>query len=186
MGILVSNLIALGSMPLWKRHLLTQADPTTGIPPPEARLAPAKLGCFLTPIGLFIFAFTSYPNVPWIGAVIGSALFGMGCYYLFFSIFIYTTINWRPVAASAMGANSTVRCIMAAAFPLFAIQMIHRLSSPGAAAFLAGLNCLLVCIMLFIRGLSMMLTLISYTQVPVPFILTRYGPRIRARSRYTS
>jgi hypothetical protein len=143
-------LIALAGMPLFNRQLQKQGNP----PPPEARLAPAKLGCFLTPIGLFIFAFTSYPAVPWIGAVIGAALFGMGSYYLFFSIFMYTTINWRPVAASAMGANSTVRCVMATVFPLFATQMIHKLSSPGAAALLAGLNCLLVSDLLS-RSLSM-------------------------------
>lgn len=144
LGITVANLIALCTMPFFNNRLLAQANPKTGMPIPEARLDCAKLGCILSPIGLFIFAFTSYRNVPWIAPVIGSAIFGMGCYYLFFSIFMYTTANWRPVAASAMGANSTVRCIMAAAFPLFTVQMVHRLSNAGAVGLLAGLNCLMV------------------------------------------
>jgi hypothetical protein len=143
-GIFSSNFLAVVTMPWWKKRLAAQADPKTGIITPEARLGPAKLGCFLTPTGLFIFAFTAYKEVHWIGPVIGSTIFGMGTFYLFFSIFIYTTTNWRPVAASALGANSLVRCTMAAVFPLFADQMVNRLTPTGAVALLAGLNCLMV------------------------------------------
>lgn len=46
--------------------------------PPEARLPAAILGAFLIPIGLFIFAFTSYPHVHWIFSVLSGIPFGAG------------------------------------------------------------------------------------------------------------
>jgi hypothetical protein len=158
LGLLVGNAIALSTMPLWKARLLSQADPTTRAPPLEARLEPSFVGAFLSPAGLFIFAFTSYPHVHWITPIIGSAIFGMGCIYIFFGIFSYAGANWRPVAASTLGANATLRCIFAAAFPLFAVPMAHRLTTVGAAALLAGLNCLMVSCLLLLAA-----TILLYT-----------------------
>ncbi|PWN91107.1 MFS general substrate transporter [Acaromyces ingoldii] len=165
LGLLVANAIGFCSMFFWRNRFLAAADPKTGMPPPEARLQPAMAGALLAPVGLFIFAFTAYENVHWIGPIIGSTIYGIGVLYVFFSVFSYTVANWRPVAASAMGANSMLRCCFAAGFPLFAVQMAHRLSNTGAVALLAGLNCLMV---------------------PVPFVLYKYGPKIRAKSRFTS
>ena len=45
---------------------------------PEYRLPPAIVGAVLVPIGLFIFAWTTYATVHWIVPIIGSAIFGMG------------------------------------------------------------------------------------------------------------
>lgn len=98
---------------------------------------------------------------------------------------MYTTANWRPVAASAMGANSTIRCIMAAAFPLFAVQMVHCLSSADAIGLLAGLNCLMVSAIIYLLHVRNLIQPSMSRQIPVPFVLTRYGTQIRAKSRYT-
>lgn len=38
----------------------------------------AIVGAPLVTIGLFIFAWTVYPNVHWISAIIGSGIFGAG------------------------------------------------------------------------------------------------------------
>lgn len=133
-------------------------------PAPETRLAPAKLGAFLCPISLFIFAFTSYRNVHWIGPIIGSIPFGTGFLLIYCSVFTFITDNWKQYAASGMGAHSFLRSIFAGAFPLFAVQMANRLSTTGAAALLGGLNVLVV---------------------PLPFVFARYGPRLRAKSKYS-
>lgn len=101
-------------------------------------------GCFLAPIGLLIFAFTSYPHVHWIASVIGSCIFGVGLILNFTAIFNYTATYWRPVAASALAANALIRCAFAAAFPLFGVQMADRLGTAGAAGLLAGLNVIMV------------------------------------------
>ena len=58
----------------------------------------------------------------------------------FFAIFTYLVTAYRPIAASAMSANTFVRTAAASAFPLFAGQMYDRLGTVGATALLAGLT----------------------------------------------
>ena len=89
---------------------------------------------------MFIVAFTTYKQVHWIAPIIGSAPFGAGIYYIFSGVFTYLVTAYRPIAASAMAANSAMRGSWAAAFPLFAGAMYHRLGTVGATALLAGLT----------------------------------------------
>jgi MFS family permease len=49
-----------------------------GASEPEYRLPPAIVGAVLVPVGLFLFAWTTYATVHWIVPIIGSAIFGMG------------------------------------------------------------------------------------------------------------
>lgn len=54
-----------------------------GVPVPEARLYYATVGGILSTIGMFIFAFTSYKHVHWMGPEIGLVLLIMGIYFVF-------------------------------------------------------------------------------------------------------
>jgi hypothetical protein len=90
--------------------------------------------------GLFWLAFTTYPSIPWIVPVIASLPFGAGIYFVFASTFTYLVTVYRPIAASAMAANSAMRSTFAAVFPLFAGAMYSRLGTVGATALLAGLT----------------------------------------------
>ncbi|KAL3421615.1 drug/proton antiporter YHK8-like protein 1 [Phlyctema vagabunda] len=45
---------------------------------PEYRLPPAIVGSALVPVGLFLFAWTTYSSVHWVVPIIGSGIFGMG------------------------------------------------------------------------------------------------------------
>jgi hypothetical protein len=92
------------------------------------------------PPGLFWLAFTTYPHVHWIAPIIASIPFGAGVYFVFTSVFTYLVTAYRPIAASAMASNSAMRSTFAAAFPLFAGAMYHRLGTVGATALLAGLT----------------------------------------------
>lgn len=144
LGLGAGNIIALLATFFWKARLI-KLSISRGTPPtPEDRLEPAMAGCLLAPIGLFIFAFTSYPHIHWIASIIGSCIFGIGLVFNFLAIFNYTATYWRPVAASALAANALIRCSFAAAFPLFGVQMADRLGSAGAAGLLAGLNMIMV------------------------------------------
>lgn len=91
--------------------------------PIEDRLILAQIGGVLVPLGLWILAFTTYPNVHWIAPVIASMPFGMGLYMVFVSVFTYLVVAYRPIAASAMSANSATRYGFAAAFPLYVISL---------------------------------------------------------------
>jgi predicted phage tail protein len=64
---------------------------------------------------------------------------GTGLYLVFNSVFTYLVVAYRPIAASAMAANSAVRSFFAAGFPLFAGAMYAKLGTVGATALLAGL-----------------------------------------------
>jgi hypothetical protein len=60
-----------------------------GKAPPEARLLMGMAGAIVTPIGLFIFTFTTYKSVPWIIPILGTIFFGMGIVWVFTSVFTY-------------------------------------------------------------------------------------------------
>lgn len=99
-------------------------------------------GAVLIPISLFWLAFTTYPRVHWAVPIVASIPFGTGTLFCFSCIFAYLVTAYRPIAASAMSANTFVRTSSAAAFPLFAEQMYHRLGTVGATALLAALTTL--------------------------------------------
>ncbi|GAC94156.1 multidrug transporter [Pseudozyma hubeiensis SY62] len=165
LGIGIGMILAVLSMPFWARHYTRLvAEKGNGVAEPEFRLPVAMVGAVLLPIGMFWFAFTTYPSIHWIVPILATVVFGYAISCIFTSVFTYTTHAYRPVAASAMAANSFCRSSFAAAFPLFAKAMYDRMTTPGATALLAALNVLMV---------------------PVPFVFYKYGKRIRAKSQFT-
>ena len=99
-----------------------------------------QAGAVLVPLSLYWLAFTTYPHVHWIVPIIASIPFGTGISLCYTSTWTYLVTAYRPIAASSMAANTFVRTTFAAAFPLFAGQMYHRLGTVGATALLAGLT----------------------------------------------
>lgn len=130
-----------------------------GKPPPETRLYIGMVGAILFPVGapssfpplrdshsrlgLFWIAFTTYKSVHWSVPMVGSVVFGVGCIYIFTTVFTFLVTAYRPYAASAMAGNSFLRSAFAAVFPLFAGPMYTRLGTVGATALLAGLATLM-------------------------------------------
>lgn len=135
-----------------------------GIAKPEFRFLPLMYGVFVVPIGLFILAWTCYPNVHWIGPIIGSAIFGGGVTLVFNGIFAYTVDAYRLYTASAMATNSFTRSLLSGVFPLFALQMYEGLGVHWATTLLACF--------------ALVLT-------PIPFLFYKYGELLRSRSKYT-
>ncbi|KIL61653.1 hypothetical protein M378DRAFT_166604 [Amanita muscaria Koide BX008] len=165
LGIGIGMVIAALSQPFWNRRFLRLKELHGKIPPPEVHLDPGKIGGILVAISLFMLAFTSYPNVHWIAPIIASTPFGSGMFLVFTSVFTYLVTAYRPIAASAMAANSALRSIFAAAFPLFAHSMYVKLGAVGATALLAGLATLMM---------------------PLPFIFSKMGARIREHSKFAA
>lgn len=127
-------------------------------PPPEVRLPPSMIGSMCIPIGLFIFAWTNYPSIYWIVSIIFAAPFGFGMVLVFLSVMNYLINVYTIFAASVMAANSVLRSLFGAIFPLFTTSMYRNLGIHWASsnpAFLA-----LVC-------------------VPFPFLCYKYGRTIR-------
>lgn len=95
------------------------ADKNSGNAPPEARLPPSMVGSVCLPIGLFWFAWTNYPNIHWIVSIIGTVPFGFGMVLVFLSIMNYLIDAYTIYAASVLAANSVLRSLFGAVFPLF-------------------------------------------------------------------
>ncbi|KAI0544899.1 MFS transporter [Xylaria curta] len=132
---------------------------------PEARLATAMVGSFVLPIGLFLFAWTTYPWVHWILPVIGATLFSCGLIMVFISLLSYLVDTYVVYAASVLAANTLLRSLFGTAFPLFTTQIYKRLGNQWASSIPAFL--VLGCL-------------------PFPFLFYKYGPQIRAKCKYAS
>ncbi|KAI2469668.1 MFS general substrate transporter [Annulohypoxylon bovei var. microspora] len=165
LGILVGMLFAIAyTIPDNKRYIRVQ-ESHGGFAPPEARLIPTLVGSIFLPIGLFWFAWTNSPSIHWMASISAGVPFGFGMVLVFLSIMNYLIDSYTIFAASVLAANSVMRSLFGAAFPLFTSYMyadlgIHWASS--VPAFLA-----LAC-------------------VPFPFLFYKYGPAIRKSCKYAA
>ncbi|KAI5289841.1 hypothetical protein KEM54_003093 [Ascosphaera aggregata] len=129
---------------------------------PEARLYGAMMGGSMLPIGLFIYSFTQYPFVHWIGPVIALAPIAIGIFFIFESCYSYTSDCYGENSSSAIAGQGFFRNTLGAVTPLFASQFFHNVHSQYAGLILA-----------------VVATILSF----IPFILFKYGPELRARSK---
>ncbi|CAK7271059.1 hypothetical protein SEPCBS57363_004421 [Sporothrix epigloea] len=169
-GLLVGLTISACFAPLWENirsRLIAKRQRDRGldapVSEPEDRLPPAMVGAFLVPAGIFMFGWTSGPNIHWIVPIIGSAIFAMGTLFAFTGIFTYFVETYTMYAASVLAANAFIRCSFAAAFPLFGVQMYHKLGDQWASSLLAFL---------------------TVAMLPFPFLFYKYGKQIRSRSKF--
>lgn len=132
---------------------------------PEARLQMGKIAAVLLPISLFWFAWTSPPqyHIHWIVPVLATTLFGYSFYTLILMTYMYVEDSYMHFSASALAGVGLVRNLAGAGFPLFGTQMFENEGYNWAGSILAFLAILLV---------------------PIPFILEKYGTRLRAKSPY--
>lgn len=135
-----------------------------GAVPPEYRLYGAMVGCALNPISLFWFGWTADVGVHWSSPVVAAVPFAIGNIMVYSSGALYIMNSYGSLhGASALSANSLLRYAFGGAFPLFTVQMFSNLGIGWA---------------------SSLLGFVSVALVPVPWVLYKYGKRIRAHSQY--
>lgn len=147
------------------KRYVRAAKKAGGRAPPEQRLHAAMVSCAALPIGLFWFAWTNSPSVHWSVSVIATAPFGFGMVLVFLSIMNYLIDAYVIYAASVLAANSVLRSLFGAAFPLFTTYMFENLGIHWASTIPAFLA--LAC-------------------VPFPFLFFKFGPQIRKRCKYAA
>lgn len=161
--------IALGVLssaacvPFVNKHYIKLSNKHNGSPPAEVRLVPMMVSCWFIPIGLFIFAWSSYPHLSWVGPAIGGFPVGFGFIFLYNSANNYLVDSYQHQAASALAAKTFLRSFWGAAVVLFTTQMYHRLGYQWASSLLA---------------------FISLACCAIPYVFYFYGARIRKRSKY--
>ncbi|KAA8567583.1 hypothetical protein EYC84_008058 [Monilinia fructicola] len=151
---------------LWdnKRYNATAARHNNAAPP-EARLPTAIIGSICLPVGLFWFAWTNSPSVHWIVSIIATAPFGFGMVLVFLSIMNYLIDSYVLYAASVLAANSVLRSLFGAAFPLFTTYMYKSLGIHWASSIPAFLA--LAC-------------------VPFPYLFYKYGEPVRMKCKFAA
>lgn len=165
LGIMVGMFFAIAyTIPVNHRfvHIMQKHN---GFAPPEARLPPSLIGSIALPIGLFWFAWTNSPSVHWMASVAAGVPFGFGMVLVFLSIMNYLIDSYTIFAASVLAANSVLRSLFGAAFPLFTTQMYDALGIHWASSVPAFLA--LAC-------------------VPFPFLFYKYGASIREKCKYAA
>ncbi|KAL4886129.1 major facilitator superfamily domain-containing protein [Aspergillus karnatakaensis] len=142
--------------PFVNKHYLSLYPKYNGKPPAEARLIPMMFSCWLIPVGLFIFAWTSYPQLHWFGPAIGGWPVGFGFIFLYNSANNYLVDTYQHQAASALAAKTFIRSIWGASTVLFTEQMYDRLNDQWASTLLAfiALACCAIPYVFYFKGAS--------------------------------
>ncbi|KAG1825124.1 MFS polyamine transporter [Suillus variegatus] len=135
-----------------------------GVAKPEFRLPAMVPGSLLLPIGCLIVGWTSEAHTFWIAPDIGIALVGAGIILNFQCIQTYIVDCFTLHAASALAAISCLRSLAGFGFPLFAPAMYKALG--------------------FGKGDTILAVVAIVVGCPAPWILWRYGERIRNSSRH--
>lgn len=140
LGVMVGMLFAVAYSVYANKRYVKISNENDGFAPPEARLPLCMVGSVAVPIGLFWFAWTNYPSIHWIVSIMAGAPFGFGMVLIFLGIMNYLIDSYTIFAASVLAANSVLRSLFGAAFPLFTSQMYANLGIHWASsipAFLA-------------------------------------------------
>ncbi|PNP60649.1 hypothetical protein FNYG_14625 [Fusarium nygamai] len=164
-GIAVGMLFAVTGTILDNKRYARAAEAAGGHALPEARLPPSLMGSILIPVGLFWFAWTNGKDVHWIVSIIGSAFFACGLVSVFLSLLNYLVDSYVIFAASVLAANSILRSLFGAAFPLFTTYMYKNLGAHWASSIPAFL---------------------AVACVPFPFLFYKYGETIRMKCEYAA
>ncbi|KAL3231750.1 GTPase-activating protein GYP2 [Nakaseomyces bracarensis] len=134
---------------------------------PEAFLILAMCVGWCLPLALFLFGWTA--RVHWILPIIAEVFFVIAVFNLFQATFSYLAMCYPKYVASVFAGNSFARGSFAAAFPLFGQAMYNNL---GSERYPVGWGSSLVGFLTI--GLWL-----------IPFALYKYGPNLRAKSRFT-
>ncbi|KAI0841200.1 MFS general substrate transporter [Hypoxylon sp. FL0890] len=159
-------LIAISGYIVWFRLkaepvMRKEAPPLYGFP--ESRLMPAVTTTLLAPAGLFIFAWTSRPDIHWIVPIIGLMVLFISVVIAFQCMNFYIARCYPKYSASLFAANTFVRSTFAAGSILFSKPMYEALGVGGGVSLLGGL--------MFICAGGMV-------------FLYLYGDRLRLKSRF--
>jgi multidrug resistance protein len=131
---------------------------------PEKRLPLAMVGGPCLTAGLFLFGWSAAYRVHWMAPTIGEGLFGFANMLILMSCMMYLMDTYGPLyGASAMASNAILRYVLGGTFPLFAVPMFRNLGPQWACTLLGCLS---------ILGAA------------IPFILQKFGPRLRKNSGY--
>ena len=108
----------------------------------EASLRPALVACFLPPIGLFLFGWTSDGNIHWIVSLLGITIYATGTFIILQCMSVYLPRIYPEYSASLFAANDLCRSLLAAAAIHLGVPLYGRLGIGPGVSVLGGMSVL--------------------------------------------
>lgn len=165
LGVALGMIIAIACGPILNKWYIAAGAKYGGVAPPEARLVGCMIGGIAIPVGMFWFAWTTFPDIHYMAPIAAGVPFGFGLNLIFLGITNYLIDGYTIFAASVLAANTLLRSLFGAAFPLFTRVMYENLGTQWASSVPAFL---------------------ALIMMPAPFILYKYGSVIRSKCVYAA
>ena len=108
-------------------------------------------------------------SIHWIIPTLGLSLATIGIFFIYLAVFLYLADTYAAYASSAIAAQSFCRNLLGGAFPLFTKRLFDVMRTPGSSRF---------------GGAGSFLGAVGVVLTVVPWVLHRWGPGIRRRSRW--
>ncbi|KAL4948708.1 major facilitator superfamily domain-containing protein [Aspergillus filifer] len=162
-GLIIGEVLGAGFVLSFYNSYTRKLAANNGIPVPEWRLPPCIAGGVAFTLGLFWFGWTGFTaSIHWMAPTAAGVLVGFGLTSIFMQGFNYILDTYLNFAASAFAANTMMRCLVGACFPLFTRQMFHNMG---------------------IQWAGTLLGCIAAAMVPIPVLFLIFGPKLRRMSR---
>ncbi|TGJ85088.1 hypothetical protein E0Z10_g3701 [Xylaria hypoxylon] len=137
-----------------------------GVGRPEYRVPMMIPGALFMPVGLIVYGWTAEYKTHWIFPNIGAFIFSTATIISFQCLQTFLVDTYTRYAASAVSAGTVFRSLAGFGFPLFAPSLYDRLGYGWGNTLLALLGVVL--------------------GFPGPFLLWKYGERLRKRSPFAA
>lgn len=166
-SLVIGEIIGVGFC-IWQNHIYSRSKAknksTPGVPIPEARLTLSIPGSFIFLAGgLFIYAWTSYPDIHWIAPTMGLGIVGIGIMIVVQAAAIYIMDAYQIWSGSAVAALASFENLCSAFLPLSAQSMYTNLG---------------------FRWASSLLAFVALALSFAPLVLYMKGEKIRKRSKW--
>lgn len=163
LGLGIGSLVGQYTLDLFMKWYTKKQLAKNGKLQPEDQLPPLIVAGFLLSLGLFWYGWSMEYKVHWIVPIIGTSVCGFSITFFFVAVQTYLVEAYTVYAASALAANTAVRCVFGVTIPLAGPHLYNRLGL-GWGNTLLGFLALIV--------------------APASLWLLKYGERIRNNPRF--
>lgn len=163
-GVILGEVLAALFILILQPGYVKKLEANNNMPVPEWRLPPVIVGGAVFSVGLFWLGWSGFKrDIHWIVPTLSGLCTGFGIMSIFLQCLNYLIDAFLMFAASAIAANTFMRSIFGAVFPLFARQMIEGMG---------------------IQWAGTLLGCVAAVMVPLPVIFYLKGAKIREKSHF--
>lgn len=163
LGLGIGSLIGQYGLDIFMKRRRRRILAQSGQIRPEEQLLPLTMAGLLMALGLFWYGWSIEYKIHWIVPIIGTSLCGISITFSFLGVQTYLIDVFTIHAASALAANTFVRCVFGVTIPLAGPPLYNRLGLGWG---------------------NTLLGFLALTVSPASFWLLKYGERIRTNPKF--